>query len=128
MADVHITTVRNANVGLRSEKTGRVALFVGATNGIGASALLSFILHSNAPRVYIVGRSKAKASSQLAELEVLNPTATIVFIEREISILQNVKAVCDEIKEREKSLDLLYMSAGYLAFGEPQCTLARRVS
>jgi NAD(P)-dependent dehydrogenase (short-subunit alcohol dehydrogenase family) len=125
MAAVHIATVRNANAGLRSQKTRRVALFVGSTNGIGASTLLSFILHFDAPKIYVVGRSEIKASSQLAELAVLNPTATIIFIEKEISLLQNVNLVCDEIRHKEKSLDLLYMSAGYLAFGEPECMLVR---
>lgn len=125
MAAVHITTVRNANAALRSQKAGRVALFVGATNGIGASALLSYILHFDAPRVYIIGRSKTKALPQLAELAVLNPSADISFIEKEISLLQNVKVICDEVIAKEKSLDLLYMSAGYLAFGEPQCMSIR---
>jgi NAD(P)-dependent dehydrogenase (short-subunit alcohol dehydrogenase family) len=128
MAAVHITTVRDANAGLLSQNTSRVALFIGATNGIGSSALWSFIRHFYAPRVYVVGRFKAKASPLLDGLAALNSNATITFIEKEISLLQNVKSVCEEIKQREKSLDLLYMSAGYLAFGEPQCLSARPIS
>ncbi|KAF2686191.1 NAD(P)-binding protein [Lentithecium fluviatile CBS 122367] len=121
MAAIPITRVRGANERL-TRTSGHVALFIGATNGIGASTFHSFLKYFNAPKVYVVGRLKTKAAAQLATLQELNSAATIIFLENEISLIKNVDTVCAQIKEKEQHLDLLYMSAGYLAFGEPQYT------
>ena len=118
---VAISDIRKANSTLGSRPPGLTSVFVGATKGIGASTLKELIKHLNAPKVYLLGRSKARCASQLAQLEILNPKASIMFIETEVSLLKNVDAVCKEISNRESSLDLLYMSPGMLAFGGPDC-------
>ena len=118
---VAIKTVRESNAALKSGTPGLEALFAGATNGIGLSTLRELVKGLNAPRVYIVGRSKEKFSGQLAELELLNANASIEFIEAQISLLKDVDAVCDTALSQERKLDLLYLSPGYLAFGGPDC-------
>ena len=118
---VAISAVRKANDTLVSRPPGLVSVFVGATKGIGASALRELVKHLKAPKAYVMGRSKANCASQLTELESLNPQATIIFIETDISLLKNVDAVCKDIVSREPKLDLLYMSPGLLAFGGPDC-------
>ena len=118
---VAISAIRKANDALISRDPGLVSVFVGATQGIGAGTLTALVKHLNAPKVYLLGRSKARCASQLAQLRNLNPKASIIFIETEVSLLKNVDAACKTISARESSLDLLYMSPGGLAFGGPDC-------
>lgn len=74
-------------------------------------------IHATAPKIYIVGRSKSKAESMLAELTELNPDAKLSFIESEISLIRNVDVVCEEIRLKENCLDLLFMTPGWLSLG-----------
>jgi NAD(P)-dependent dehydrogenase (short-subunit alcohol dehydrogenase family) len=112
--------VRLSNEGLKNGPAGLKALFVGATAGIGASAVKQFALHAQAPTVYLVGRSQSKASPLLTELKSLNPEATFTFIEAEVSLLKDVDKVCDEILAKEQKLDLLWLSQGQLSFAGQQ--------
>jgi len=112
--------VRISNSGLKAGPPGMVALFVGGTSGIGEATLKQFAKYSNAPKVYIVGRSKSLASSLLKELETLNPQATFNFIQSEISVIKNVDNVCDKIKTQEKKMDLMFLSPGFLTFAGRQ--------
>ena len=118
---VAISAVRKANDTLGSRAPGLVSVFVGATQGIGAGTLRELVKRLDAPKVYLLGRSKAKCTSQLTQLRDLNPKASIVFIETEVSLLKNVDAACRDISARESRLDLLYMSPGGLTLGGPDC-------
>ena len=113
---VNITAVRASNASFKDSKESLTALFVGATSGIGMGTLKQFAKHAYAPKVYIVGRSKNAASDLLDELTSSNPQATFVFLEAEISLMRKVDEVCEEIKTKEKKLDILFMSPGYLSF------------
>ena len=97
-----------------------VALFIGATSGIGQSTLKQFVKYARAPKVYVVGRSKASAASLLDELKILNPQATIIFLETQISLIRNVDRICNEIKSYEQRMDLMVLSTGYLSFAGRQ--------
>jgi NAD(P)-dependent dehydrogenase (short-subunit alcohol dehydrogenase family) len=115
---VSLKVVRASNASIKeSMGKGLVAVFIGATSGIGLSTLKQFALHADKPKVYIIGRSKASASLLLEDLKMLNPEATSIFIKSEVSLMRNVDAVCEEIKTKEKKLDILFMSPGYLSFG-----------
>ncbi|MCJ1250458.1 hypothetical protein MMC30_007686 [Trapelia coarctata] len=120
---VSIKDVRLSNSSLKVGPPGMVALFVGATSGIGEATLKQFAKSSNAPKVYIVGRSKTSATSLLKELETLNPQGTFNFIQSEISLIRNVDAVCNEIKGKEKKMDLVFLSPGFLTFAGRQETV-----
>jgi len=50
-------------------------------------------------------------------LEASNPEATINFIETEVSLIKNVDSATNEIKSKEKKVDVLHVSPGYLSFG-----------
>lgn len=114
---VSLKDVRISNSSLKEYKQpGLVALFVGATSGIGKGTLKQFAKNAYAPIVYVVGRSSSAASPQLEELRSLNPEATFNFIESEVSLIKNVDIVSDEIKSKEKKLDILFLSPGYLSF------------
>jgi NAD(P)-dependent dehydrogenase (short-subunit alcohol dehydrogenase family) len=111
---VKLNNVQESNAAMRSTSSGQVALFVGATSGIAFHTLTEFTRNSNRPKVYIVGRSDAKLSNIITELERINPEGSYVPIRSEISLLKNVDAACEEYKRKEKRLDLLVMCPGYL--------------
>ena len=124
---VAISAIREANDTLGSRAPGHVSVFVGATQGIGAGTLRELVKHLNAPKVYLLGRSKARCASQLVQLRELNPKASILFIETEVSLLSNVDAACSDISAQESTLDLLYLSPGGLTFGGPDCKNPLRI-
>lgn len=107
------TTIKLSNSDLRNQSP-LVCVFVGATSGIGLNALKDLAKNGNAPKVYIVGRSREKATAILTELKSLNPKGTFEFIEAQVSLLRDVEAACKEIKEKEKYIDLLFLSPGGL--------------
>ena len=111
---VKLQSVHESNAALGSSVSGQVALFVGATSGIGLHTLIEYARHSNRPKIYITGRSETKLSSALGELKSINPDGSYVPIKSEISLLKNVDMACEEYKSQEKSLDLLFMAPGYL--------------
>ncbi|KAK9243172.1 hypothetical protein V1506DRAFT_405580 [Lipomyces tetrasporus] len=106
----------------QGENTGHGPLFVGGTSGIGKGTLRQLAKCANAPKVYIVGRSMTFAAPLLSELESLNPLGTFIFIETEISLIKNVDTVCAEKKRKERNLDLVFLSAGYLSVAGRQET------
>ena len=113
---VNIKDVRTSNASFKESKESLVAVFVGGTSGIGKGTLRQFAKHAYAPKVYVVGRSKSSAQPLLDELSTSNPQGNFIFLETEISLMKNVDKVCEEIKSKEKSLDLLFMTPGYLSF------------
>ena len=121
---VSLKDLRASNARFKENTTpGMVALFVGGTSGIGKGTLIELAKNANAPRVYLVGRSKASATPLLNELERLNPKGTFTFIETEISLIKNVDRVCDEIKAKEQKIDMISLSISYLTFEGRQGTL-----
>jgi NAD(P)-dependent dehydrogenase (short-subunit alcohol dehydrogenase family) len=99
-----------------------VAVFAGATSGIGLGTLKALAKYANAPRAYMIGRSKAKASHLIDKLKLVNPMATFVFIEGQFSLIKDVDKICDEIKKFETHIDILCMSPGYISLGGRQET------
>jgi NADP-dependent 3-hydroxy acid dehydrogenase YdfG len=114
---VSIKDIRNSNRSLQSLPPGLVAIFAGATAGIGLGTLQQFAKHANGPRAYIIGRSKEKASRIIDHLKIINPMGTFVFIEGQISLIKEVDRICEEIKKLETHVDILCMSPGYLSLG-----------
>ena len=111
---VSLKTVQASNAALRSTNSGQVTLFVGATSGIAFYTLTEYVRNSSRPKVYIVGRNEATLSKIIADLKKINSEGSFHSIECEISLLKNVDAACEELKSKEKSLDLLLMCPGYL--------------
>jgi NAD(P)-dependent dehydrogenase (short-subunit alcohol dehydrogenase family) len=112
---VSLEIVRKANGTLASRLLKPVALFVGGTSGIGRSTLRQLALNTKAPTAYIVGRSENNAKPLLKELHQLNPLGSYNFIEADVSLIGNVDKACESIKQREKALDLLFMTPGGLS-------------
>lgn len=112
-----LSDIRNSNKSLSDLPPGIVAVFAGATSGIGLGTLKALAKHANAPRAYIIGRSKEKAPHIIDKLKLVNPMATFVFIEGQFSLIKDVDKMCEEIKRFETHVDILCMSPGYVGLG-----------
>ncbi|KAH6667629.1 hypothetical protein B0J14DRAFT_602708 [Halenospora varia] len=89
-----------------------VTVFVGATSGIGAATLKKLAKYTLQPQFYFVGRSQEAADRIVAECKVLNPTGQYIFVKADISLIRNVDQVCQDIRDNEKAINLLFLSAG----------------
>ncbi|PVH81641.1 hypothetical protein DL98DRAFT_623718 [Cadophora sp. DSE1049] len=111
---VFLTDVQASNTQISTSlPSGLVAVFVGGTSGIGEITLKKFAKYTRQPRAYIVGRSQSAAERIIAECRTLNPDGAYIFIKADVSLMKNVDKVCDEIKAKEKVVNLLFMSAGF---------------
>ena len=95
---------------------GLVAVFVGATNGIGEYTLKEFARNARKPKVYFIGRSQEAGARIQQECVKLNPDGVFTFISKDTSLLKNVDALCQEIKAKETQINLLFLSIGTLDF------------
>jgi short-subunit dehydrogenase len=114
---VSLETVRASNAAFKaSAEPGLVAVFVGGTSGLGESLLKTFAANASEPRIILVGRNEIASERISAEVKKLNSKASIRFIKGDVSLMQNVDAVCQQIKEEENKINYLVLSAGYLTF------------
>ena len=89
-----------------------VAVFTGATSGIGEATLKQFAKHARQPRAYFIGRSQDAADRIAAECKALNPDGEFIFIKADVSLIRVVDEVCEEIKAKEKAINILFLCAG----------------
>ncbi|CAG5179230.1 uncharacterized protein ALTATR162_LOCUS9098 [Alternaria atra] len=121
---VHISQIKESNVQIDEESAPRVAVFVGGTSGIGKLTLNALARLGTHFKAYVIGRQESEAAFKpfIEELHLANANASIIWVEGHISLLSEVKRTCDYIKELETSIDLLFMTAGYVAFNGRQNT------
>ncbi|KAF2815392.1 uncharacterized protein BDZ99DRAFT_550165 [Mytilinidion resinicola] len=111
---VSLKTVQAHNAALKTLAPGLVAVFVGGTSGISLSTALAFAHHTPSPKIYLIGRSQSAADTAIASMKTLNPSAQPTFLQTDISLLKNVDSVCGEVAAKEKKLNLLFMTPGYM--------------
>ncbi|KAK6509825.1 hypothetical protein TWF481_004554 [Arthrobotrys musiformis] len=112
---VAIDVIKSSNAAIKAKlPPGLVALFVGATSGIGEHTLRTFYQTAPSPRVYFVGRSQASADRIISDLRPLNPDGHLEFIQADASLIKNVDEVSRKLLEKEKELNVLVMTQGYL--------------
>ncbi|KAL2864814.1 uncharacterized protein BJX67DRAFT_389696 [Aspergillus lucknowensis] len=92
-----------------------VAVFVGATSGIGAATLKAFAKYTRRPRAYFVGRSTAAADLLVAECQALNAGGEYIFVQADVALIRVVDEVCAEIKAKETQLNILFLSQGVVS-------------
>ncbi|KAE8315365.1 hypothetical protein BDV41DRAFT_185398 [Aspergillus transmontanensis] len=112
---VGINEVRKSNAALHAREGDFVAVFVGGTSGIGEATAKELAKAIKKPTIHLVGRNQAAGSRILEELKSANPDGTFHFIQSDVSLLRNVDEACSEIKQKEKAVDLLFLSTGHLA-------------
>ncbi|KAF7591619.1 hypothetical protein BBP40_001319 [Aspergillus hancockii] len=99
---------------LKSLAPGLVAVFVGGTSGISLSTALAFACHTVSPKIYLVGRSQSAAETAVTSMKTIHPSAQPTFLQTDISLLRKVDNVCAKIEAKEKKLNLLFMTPGYM--------------
>jgi NAD(P)-dependent dehydrogenase (short-subunit alcohol dehydrogenase family) len=110
-----ISAIRAANAAFTAKQvTNPVAVFVGGSSGIGEAAMRAFTTATVAPTIYFIGRNSDAATSITASLQSLNPAAKIKFIQSDLSLLNNAFTTASTIRDAEKSVNLLFISAGYM--------------
>ncbi|TDZ17393.1 Oxidoreductase andH [Colletotrichum orbiculare MAFF 240422] len=115
---VALEVVRQSNARLASLPHGLVALFIGATSGIGQATLQNFAKNLPSPRIYTVARPRSVPAheSLLDSLRQTNPGGTYNLITADVSLISEVDRVVETILGQEQKLDFLVMSAGFMAF------------
>lgn len=113
---VKIQDVRASNANIKSTFPNPVAVFIGATSGIGQNALEQLVENAVKPTIYLVGRSQKAGAEIVKNLNKSNPDGSYNFISSDVTLIANVDKVCSEIKLKEKKIDLLVLSPGYLAW------------
>ncbi|KAK9387282.1 retinol dehydrogenase 14 [Lipomyces mesembrius] len=98
-------------------RPGLVAVFAGATSGIGETSLKQFAKNAVRPRIYFIGRSKESGSRIRAELQKLNPEGEYIYKSVDVSLLRSVDNACREIKDKEAAINLLFLSTGTMLSG-----------
>ncbi len=95
---------------------GLVAVFAGATSGIGETTLKQFAKHARQPRVYFLGRSQEAGDRIVAECKTLNSEGEYIFVKADLSLIRVVDEVCRDIKSKEKAVNLLFLSTGSMIY------------
>ncbi|KAI5467899.1 hypothetical protein BGZ63DRAFT_410736 [Mariannaea sp. PMI_226] len=112
---VALSKVQESNLKASSAlPAGLVAVFAGGTAGIGEMTMKSFTKHTVQPKIYFLGRSQQAGDRLLQELKTLNPDGTYHFLKTDLSLLKTVDEVCNEIKKKEKAINVLFMTQGTL--------------
>ncbi|KAJ6188547.1 hypothetical protein N7519_003455 [Penicillium mononematosum] len=116
---VSLPDVQSSNAQIANTlPAGLVAVFVGATNGIGEAALKEFARSTRSPHAYFIGRSQEAAARITAECRQLNPEGEFTFIKADVSLIRNVDSVCRELQSKERTINILFLSCGTICFGE----------
>lgn len=116
---VSIEQIRSSNSKIATAlPPGLVAVFAGATSGVGETSLKQFAKHAVKPRIYFLGRSKESGNRISAELRELNPGGEYIYISVDVSLLKSVDDVCRQIKEKEERINLLFLSTGTMVTGK----------
>lgn len=110
--------------------TGLVAVFVGATNGIGETTLRQFTRFTVGlkPKVFFVGRARDAGDRIAKECRELNPDGHFTFIRADVSLLKNVDEVCERIRREVDAINILFMSQGTLQTGVGEWSISRFMS
>jgi len=112
---VSLPDIQSSNFRIASTlPPGLIAVFVGATNGIGETTLKQFAKCTRQARVYFVGRSQEAGDRIAAECKALNSEGEYVFVKADTSLIHTVDDVCRDINIKENSISLLFLSAGTL--------------
>ncbi|KAH7408729.1 hypothetical protein DE146DRAFT_606208 [Phaeosphaeria sp. MPI-PUGE-AT-0046c] len=93
-----------------------VAVFAGATTGIGEATLTTLIKYLTQPRVYLFARNEASAERVIAKCRQINPQGHYTFVKVDLSSIKETDHACDYVKCNEKSVNLVVASAGELTF------------
>ncbi|KAI1163231.1 hypothetical protein F5B18DRAFT_621125 [Nemania serpens] len=115
---VSLEAIRESNARIATSLPSKlVAVFVGATGGIGEATLRNFAQRTHQPRIYFLGRREAEGNRIQAELQKTNPEGEYHYLKYDVSLLKNVDEACRHIQGRESAINLLFLTSGTLISG-----------
>jgi NADP-dependent 3-hydroxy acid dehydrogenase YdfG len=119
---VGITAVRKSNAQYAANgQSGLIAVFAGATAGIGYATLQATATLLKNSTFYILGRSRSRFQVKLDHLQNIAPSCKFVFIETEVSLISSIDQACKRIAAVEEKIDYLCMSCGGIPFQGAVC-------
>ena len=89
-----------------------VAVFAGATRGIGEATLKTWIRYAIEPRIYLFTRSVASGERLISECKSINPQAKVIPIQADLSSIKETDRACKVVLDAEERVNLLIHSAG----------------
>lgn len=123
---VSLTEVQSSNSFIPSVlPPGLVAVFVGATSGIGETTLKQFAKYTRQARVYFIGRSQEAGDRITAECKELNKEGEYAFIRADVSLIKVVDDICRDIKSKEQAINLLFQCQGTMVPHTSMSTISR---
>jgi len=111
MVAIILVKASNAQIS-KSLPAGLVAVVTGGTSGIGEAIVKELVKHAVRPKIYIVGRSQEAADGIIAHCQSVNPDGEYLFMQKSFDLLKNVAELVEEIKSKEKNINILVHSAG----------------
>ncbi|KAI0435014.1 hypothetical protein F5Y09DRAFT_158509 [Xylaria sp. FL1042] len=115
---ITLEAIRESNSRIATSLPSRlVAVFVGATSGIGETTLRNFVRLTHQPCIYFLGRRETEGARVRAELEKINPKGEYHYLKYDVSLLKNVDEACRHIRSRESAINLLFLTSGTLVTG-----------
>ncbi|KAI1357356.1 hypothetical protein F5Y08DRAFT_324480 [Xylaria arbuscula] len=115
---VSLEAIRESNSRIATSLPPKlVAVFIGATSGIGETTLRNFVKLTRQPRVYFLGRREAEGNRIQADLKRINPGGEYYYLKYDVSLLEHVDAACRHIQSQESAINLLFLSSGTLISG-----------
>ena len=102
-------TLTEANLPSQEKK---VFIVTGGYSGVGLE--LCTILYRAGGKIYLAGRSKAKAQQAISAIKELNPDSPgeLIFLELSLDDLATIKPAAETFKQAETRLDVLFNNAG----------------
>ncbi|MFQ6604618.1 MAG: SDR family oxidoreductase [Fidelibacterota bacterium] len=88
----------------------KTIVITGATDGIGKQAALR--LAADGHRLLLIGRNPVKGKQVAAEIQSQTGNSDLKFYPADLSLMKEIKTVCDVIKTDLNSLDVLLNNAG----------------
>ncbi|KAF2403917.1 short-chain dehydrogenase [Trichodelitschia bisporula] len=96
------------------DQTGRVHFVTGGYTGVGLA--LCHMLYAANAKIYIAGRSEAKANKAISELRAAHPDSkgTLTFISVDLSDLRTIAPAVKSFTDQESDLHVLTNNAGVM--------------
>jgi NAD(P)-dependent dehydrogenase (short-subunit alcohol dehydrogenase family) len=95
-----------------------VGVFLGGTSGIGEHTAYAFARYTEAPSIYIVGRSEESGNRIVKKLKELNPNpnAKFEYVKCDAGLIKEDDRLCSIISGKENKVNLLVTSIAYMNF------------
>ncbi|KAL1606140.1 hypothetical protein SLS60_003541 [Paraconiothyrium brasiliense] len=114
---VKIFEIRRSNARYAArDHHGLVCVFAGATAGIGAATLREMVGLLRSSTFYVLGRHPHRYQDKLNELETINSTNNIVFVEAQIALISEIDKACTFIRGAAEKIDMICVSPGGMPF------------